>query len=220
MKKLVICNQKMFLSYDEAKILKGQMDDIDLSNVDLVVCPNFLNMDVFSGYNLGAQDCHYEERGAYTGSVSPYDLKLRGVSYCLAGHSERRCYDSNKDINLKVKAILRNMMTPVICIGETKIDRAVSGIKLDSEDEIVIAYEPAWAIGGDIALKKEEIEDTFKYIRRVLEENNITNYKLIYGGSITPSNIKSILSDNIDGYLLGSSSASYDELSSIIKCIK
>ena len=59
MKKLVICNQKMFLSYDEAKILKGQMDDIDLSNVDLVVCPNFLNMDVFSGYNLGAQDCHY-----------------------------------------------------------------------------------------------------------------------------------------------------------------
>ncbi len=235
MKKLVICNQKMFLSYDETKILKDQMDDIDFSNVDLVVCPNFLNMDVFSGYNLGAQDCHYEERGAYTGSVSPYDLKLRGVSYCLTGHSERRCYDSNKDINLKVKAILRNMMTPVICIGETKIDRelmrisevlkkeltsAVSGIKLDSADEIVIAYEPVWAIGGDKALKKEEIEDTFKYIRKILEENNITNYKLIYGGSITPSNIKSILSDNIDGYLLGSSSASFDELSSIIKCIK
>ena len=122
-----------------------------------------------------------------------------------------------------------------MCIGETKIDKelirtsevlkkqlykALEGILLDSKEKIIIAYEPVWAIGGEKTVSKEVIEDTFKYIEKLLKEKNIYNYKLIYGGSITSKNIKNILSDKIDGYLLGLSSVNIDELKKIIKCIK
>ena len=233
MKKILVCNQKMFLTYDEAVALKKEMDDVNFSKVDLIVCPSYLNLDVFKNYNLGAQNCFYEDKGAYTGEVSAYDLSFKNVRYVIIGHYERRCYDSDEVINLKVKAALRNMMIPILCIGETKTDKdlrrtsevlkkqlykALDGVS--SGDDVIIAYEPAYAIGGEKPVLKEEIEDTFKYIKKLLNEKNITNYKLIYGGSITSSNIKDILSSQIDGYLLGLSSVNINELKTIVKCIK
>lgn len=233
MKKILVCNQKMFLTYDEAVALKKEMDDVNFSKVDLIVCPSYLNLDVFKNYNLGAQNCFYEDKGAYTGEVSAYDLSFKNVRYVIIGHYERRCYDSDEVINLKVKAALRNMMIPILCIGETKTDKdlrrtsevlkkqlykALDGVS--SGDDVIIAYEPAYAIGGEKPVLKEEIEDAFKYIKKLLNEKNITNYKLIYGGSITSSNIKDILSSQIDGYLLGLSSVNINELKTIVKCIK
>lgn len=235
MNKLVVCNQKMFLTYDEASMLKKQMDEVDFSSVNLIVCPSILNLDIFKNYTIGSQDCFYEDKGAYTGEVSAYDLSFKNVKYVIIGHSDRRKYDTDKEINLKVKAALRNGITPILCIGETKIDKelirtsevlkkqlykALEGILLDSNEKIIIAYEPVWAIGGEKTVSKEVIEDTFKYIEKLLKEKNIYNYKLIYGGSITSKNIKNILSDKIDGYLLGLSSVNIDELKKIIKCIK
>ncbi len=235
MNKLVVCNQKMFLTYDEASMLKKQMDEVDFSSVNLIVCPSILNLDIFKNYTIGSQDCFYEDKGAYTGEVSAYDLSFKNVKYVIIGHSDRRKYDNDKEINLKVKAALRNGITPILCIGETKIDKelirtsevlkkqlykALEGILLDSNEKIIIAYEPVWAIGGEKTVSKEVIEDTFKYIEKLLKEKNIYNYKLIYGGSITSKNIKNILSDKIDGYLLGLSSVNIDELKKIIKCIK
>ena len=235
MNKLVVCNQKMFLTYDEASMLKKQMDEVDFSSVNLIVCPSILNLDIFKNYTIGSQDCFYEDKGAYTGEVSAYDLSFKNVKYVIIGHSDRRKYDTDKEINLKVKAALRNGITPILCIGETKMDKelirtsevlkkqlykALEGILLDSNEKIIIAYEPVWAIGGEKTVSKEVIEDTFKYIEKLLKEKNIYNYKLIYGGSITSKNIKNILSDKIDGYLLGLSSVNIDELKKIIKCIK
>ncbi len=235
MNKLVVCNQKMFLTYDEASMLKKQMDEVDFFSVNLIVCPSILNLDIFKNYTIGSQDCFYEDKGAYTGEVSAYDLSFKNVKYVIIGHSDRRKYDNDKEINLKVKAALRNGITPILCIGETKIDKelirtsevlkkqlykALEGILLDSNEKIIIAYEPVWAIGGEKTVSKEVIEDTFKYIEKLLKEKNIYNYKLIYGGSITSKNIKNILSDKIDGYLLGLSSVNIDELKKIIKCIK
>ena len=235
MNKLVVCNQKMFLTYDEASMLKKQMDEVDFFSVNLIVCPSILNLDIFKNYTIGSQDCFYEDKGAYTGEVSAYDLSFKNVKYVIIGHSDRRKYDTDKEINLKVKAALRNGITPILCIGETKIDKelirtsevlkkqlykALEGILLDSNEKIIIAYEPVWAIGGEKTVSKEVIEDTFKYIEKLLKEKNIYNYKLIYGGSITSKNIKNILSDKIDGYLLGLSSVNIDELKKIIKCIK
>ena len=235
MNKLVVCNQKMFLTYDEASMLKKQMDEVDFFSVNLIVCPSILNLDIFKNYTIGSQDCFYEDKGAYTGEVSAYDLSFKNVKYVIIGHSDRRKYDNDKEINLKVKAALRNGITPILCIGETKIDKelirtsevlkkqlykALEGILLDSKEKIIIAYEPVWAIGGEKTVSKEVIEDTFKYIEKLLKEKNIYNYKLIYGGSITSKNIKNILSDKIDGYLLGLSSVNIDELKKIIKCIK
>lgn len=235
MSKMLICNQKMFLTYDEALLLRRKMDEIDFSNTDLVVCPSVLNLDIYKGYTIGAQDCFYEDKGAFTGEVSAYDLSFKNVKYVIIGHFERRKYDTDKEINLKVKAALRNGITPILCIGETKIDKelirtsevlkrqlykALDEVILDDNEQIIIAYEPVWAIGGEKTVSKEVIEDTFKYIKKLLIQKNITNYKLIYGGSITSSNIKNILSDKIDGYLLGLSSVNIDELKMIAKCIK
>lgn len=232
MKKILVCNQKMFLTYDEAVLLKSQMDELDFSNIHLVVCPSFLHIDVFKGYNLGAQDCFYEDAGAYTGEVSAYDLSLKNVKYVIINHFERRKYDTLQDVNLKVKAALKNCLTPVLCIGETQMDKdlrrtsevlkkqlykALDGVS--SDEKIIIAYEPSYVIGNEKTLSKEEIEDTFKYLKKLLKEKNFINYKLIYGGSVTAANIRKIMSSSVDGYLLGLSSVRKDELKGILECI-
>ncbi len=235
MKKLLICNHKMFLTYDEAVILNQKMSEIDFSMIDLIICPSYLNFDVFKEYKLGAQDAFYEKSGAYTGEISSYDLSLRGIKYSIVGHFERRKYDTNNTINLKVKALLKNMMTPILCIGETMMDKelrrtsevikkqlysALNDIKLEDNEQIIIAYEPVWAIGNGNNLSKNEIEDVLKYIRKLLKQREISNYKLLYGGSINKNNIKNILTDEADGYLIGNSSVNVEELLYISKCIK
>ncbi len=235
MKKLLICNHKMFLTYDEAIILKNKMNDINFDDVDLVVCPSYLNFDVFKDYTLGAQNCFYEDKGAYTGEISSYDLNLRKIKYSIVGHSDRRKYETNEEINLKVKSLLKNSMTPILCIGETKMDKelrrtsevlkkqlysALDGVVLDKSQELVIAYEPVWAIGTGNNLSKEQIEDTLMYLRKLLDLKEIHNYKLLYGGSVNKSNINFILNDIVDGYLLGNASINDDELKYITKCIK
>ena len=235
MKKILVCNQKMFLTKDEAILLKEKMCNINFDNVHLVVCPNYLNYDIFNQYELGAQDAFYEDRGAYTGEVSAYDLSLRGIKYSLVGHSERRCYDTDDIINLKVKALLKNFITPIICIGDTKIDKelrktsevlkkqltkALKDVDLDYQKEVWIAYEPRFLIGGKNALSENEIEDIMNYIKKVLKSINIENYKLLYGGSVSSDNITSLLNSKVDGFLLGSSSVDFDMLKKIVMCIK
>lgn len=97
---------------------------------------------------------------------------------------------------------------------------AIDGVFLDADDELIIAYEPVWSVGSGNNLSKEEIEDALTYIRKLLDQKGIVNYKVLYGGSVNEKNIKSILSDKVDGYLLGNASVDADALKSIIKCIK
>ena len=228
MKKLLICNHKMFLTYDEAIILKNKMDDINFDDINLVVCPSYLNFDVFKDYTLGAQNCFYEDKGAYTGEISSYDLNLRKIKYSIVGHSDRRKYETNEEINLKVKSLFKNSMTPILCIGETKMDKELrrtsevlkKQLAMCKNMGIVIAYEPVWAIGTGNNLSKEQIEDTLMYLRKLLDLKEIHNYKLLYGGSVNKSNINFILNDIVDGYLLGNASINDDELKYITKCIK
>lgn len=235
MKRMLVCNHKMFLTYDEAALLEKSIESINTTNVDLIICPSYLNMSLFKNYKLGAQDCFYEDKGPYTGSISAYQLSLLGVKYVILGHSERRCFDTDEIINLKVKSALKNYLTPILCIGETKMERdlnrasevlkrqlkkGLKDISMDDDKEIIIAYEPRWAIGNNICLSKEEIEDYIKYIKKILLEMNITNYKLLYGGAITSLNIKELLNSKIDGFLIGNSSVVFNELNKIINCIK
>ncbi|MEE0699023.1 MAG: triose-phosphate isomerase family protein [Bacilli bacterium] len=235
MRKTLVCNHKMFLTYDEAEALEKSISTIQQSNVDLIICPSYLNMPLFKEYNLCAQDCFYEDKGPYTGQVSPYQLSLLGVRYVLLGHSEKREFDTDEIINSKVKATLRNGMTPILCIGETKTERdlmktpevlskqlkvGLKGVSLSGSEEIFIAYEPRWVIGGDKCLSKAEIEDTFRYLKKILSQMNISSYKLLYGGAITANNVKNLMSDMVEGYLIGNSSVSFSELYKIIKCIK
>lgn len=231
MNKLIVCNHKMFLTYDEALNLKNKMDNLStLSN--LVICPNILYLNLFKDYNLGVQDCHSEITGAYTSMISPYHLSLMGIKYSLVGHSDTRdIYDDNA-INKKLKAILNNSMTPILCIGETKYDRqlnktitalkkqltmALSNVDLELGQELIIAYEPRWIINSELQMQKKDISDVFKYIKKLLDEIGIHNYKLLYGGNINKDNIKLIDSSLIDGYLLGHSSVDINELKEILK---
>lgn len=233
--KLLVCNHKMYLTHDEAFLLSNDLINMDTSSVDLIVCPSYLNFDLFNTFKLGAQDAYYEDRGAYTGKISAYDLSLRNIKYCITGHSEQRINDTDEVINLKIKAMLKNSITPILCIGDTKMDRElrrtsevlkrqiIKGLKdvqLDTNQEIIIAYEPRFLIGGKNTLSKEEIEDILKYIKKILMGINITRYKLLYGGGVTSSNIEKIKSDLYDGYLLGSSSCNANEIKKIVKIIK
>lgn len=235
MKKMLVCNQKMFLTHDEAIILEDEMRNVDLTSVNLIVCPSYLNLDVFKNYNLGAQDAFYEDKGAFTGKVSAYDLSLVGVKYVIVGHSEIRGNDTDDIINKKVKAILRNSMTPILCVGETKIDRELRrtsevikrqlklGLKdviLENSQEVVIAYEPCWAIGSGKHPDETSLEDAVLYIKNILKQINISNYKIIYGGSIGKYTTELLSNKLVDGYLIGSSSVVLDEFKMIIKCIK
>lgn len=235
MSKILVCNQKMFLTLDEAVMLKNEMDMINLDNIDLIVCPNYLNIQLFSNYKLCAQDCYYEDKGAFTSKISAYDLSLRGVKCSLVGHSDIRDKETDKEINLKVKALLRNSMTPILCIGETKYDKelmktsfvlkkelinALKDISLESGQEIYIAYEPRYLISGKNTLGKKDIIDIFSYMRKILEDLNISNYKLLYGAAINSENIKDLVCDEIDGFMLGASSVNINELKNIIKCLK
>lgn len=233
--KTIICNHKMYLTYDEAKRLKEEMSLIDLSNIELILCPSYLNFNIFKDYKLGSQDSFYIDKGPYTAEVSSYDLSLRGIKYSLVGHKDRRKYDDDKVINLKIKSLLKNSMTPILCIGESKLDKelmrtpevlkkqlekALNGIYLEEYQTIYIAYEPSYLIGLDNALSVDKIIDTLDYIKKIVDFIGIKNYKLLYGGAVNSSNIKELLNDKIDGYLLGKSSVDINELEKIIKCIK
>ena len=233
MSKIIICNHKMFLTYDEALNLENRLLEINYDN--LIICPSFLNLNLFSNFKLGVQNCHYEDRGAFTGQVSAYNLSLRNVKYCIVGHSEVRNYDSDEVINLKIKNILKNSMTPILCIGENKYEHemmktyevlkkqlklGLKDVKLDKYQCIYIAYEPIYLIGGKKALSKSTIIDTVKLIKKILNELGIDNFKILYGGAVNKNNIDKLLDEEIDGFLLGKSSTNIDELKYIINCVK
>lgn len=235
MKKLLICNQKMFLTHDEAEELESKMSKLNYDNVSLIICPSYLNLPIFKDYELGAQDCFYEDKGPFTGQVSAYHLACTGVKYVLVGHSEKRDADTNEVINKKVKAVLRNSLTPVLCVGETKLERelrktsevikkqleiGLKGVALDSTQEIFVAYEPRWLIGSNKSLALRDVEDVLTYVKKILLGLGITKFKLLYGGAVTADNVTSLLSNDIEGYLIGNSSVSFPDLNEIIKCIK
>lgn len=230
MKKIIVCNQKMFLTPDEALEIKKELQDYKEEN--LVICPNYLNFNIYKDFNICSPDCFYENEGAYTSKISPYHLFLLGCKYALLGHSEVREFDTDEIINKKVKAALNNNMIPIICIGETKIEKemnrtlevirrqinkSLKDVTIDKYQEIIIAYEPRWLIGTKNKIKKEDIIDIFGYISKLLNNLNIFNFKLLYGGNVNSESIKQLDSEIIDGYLLGNASKDSQEIINILK---
>jgi len=213
-------------------------------NVEVLVCSPFTSLysikQILKDTNikLGAQNMHYDESGAYTGEISPSMLKDIGVDYVIIGHSERRQYFNETDdtVNKKLKAALKNGIKPILCVGETleqreskleketvkrQINNAFKDIKNDDAENIVIAYEPIWAIGtGKTATNLEAnematfIRDTFaKIYTKELSERVI----ILYGGSVKGSNASEIMEQSdIDGALVGGASLKAEEFIKII----
>ena len=181
-----------------------------------------------SKIEVGAQNCHEKlEYGAFTGSVNSKMLKSVGAKYVIIGHSEvRKAGENNKLINLKIKNSLNSGLKVIFCIGETlkekrkKITKKVlsqqivSGLKkIKKSKNILIAYEPVWAIGTGVIPKQIELFDTIAFIKK-----KIKNLKVLYGGSVNSNNINELKSiENIDGFLIGGASQDYKKFIDIIK---
>jgi len=191
---------------------------------EVVLCVPFTCISFLAKYldnsvvQLGAQNIHWEDAGAYTGEISGDMLKENGVKYVIVGHSERRQYfaDTNETVNFRLLAAQRHGLTPILCIGETKaqrdageteniiINQIKKGLVDTDQNNLVIAYEPIWAIGTGDTCETEEANRIIGLIRSQLSNKNVT---IQYGGSVKPNNIDEIMAQpEIDGVLVGGAS--------------
>ncbi|KRN28506.1 triosephosphate isomerase [Lactobacillus selangorensis] len=177
---------------------------------------------------VASENSYFEDDGAYTGETSPLALHEMGITYGIIGHSERRGYfkETDEDINKKAHALIKNQITPIICCGESlekreagKVDEWVSGqvtaalkgISANEVANLVIAYEPIWAIGTGKTATSDQAEEVCKMIRHTIEdlydEGTANSVHILYGGSVKPANVKDLMSkEDIDGGLVGGAS--------------
>ena len=228
---LIVGNWKMnpvSLKLAKQNYISAKKASLKIKNTELVICPPFIYMESFKSTTrmmLGSQDLFWEGEGSFTGSVSYLQLKNLGVKYSIIGHSEKRKNgESNEDINKKVKASLRGNISPIICVGEEvrddhgeylktvkeQIESAVVGLSKNTIKDIVIAYEPVWAIGKDAKRDAtvNEIFETVIYIKKVLSDiygtKTVPPTKILYGGSVNEKNSEMVLkSSGVDGLLVG-----------------
>lgn len=223
MEKLIVANWKMNpRTWREAEELFNAVKE-----TGAVICPPFIYIKSLAPYeNLGAQDCFYEETGAYTGEISVAMLKDLGCKYVIIGHSERRKYfgETDEEVNKKIKAVLGTGLIPIVCIGETEEEREQDKIEevlgkeikdgLEGTDysKIIIAYEPIWAIGTGNACDIEESQR----IKEIIKKMTSKNVKILYGGSVNADNAKGYLNQaDFDGLLVGGASLKPDEFKRI-----
>lgn len=245
-KTFIVANWKMNKSISEAKQfcqeLLPQIEGYD--KVDIAICPPFTclesvnNLLAKSNVSLGAQNVFWEEKGAYTGEVSPTMLLDLGCKYVIVGHSERRLILDETDliVNRKLQAALRVGLTPILCVGETLQERennrakevikgqllnSLKDIKLTVPD-IVIAYEPVWAIGTGVNASSDDAQEMCSYIRTILEglynEELAQNTCILYGGSVKGNNLAEFLSEkDIDGALVGGASLEAQSFAELVR---
>lgn len=220
MNKLLIANLKMNLNYEDILEYKKVIENSDITN--FIVCPSNIYLDAFfsNKYELCAQNGYHVDEGAFTGEVSFKQLKSMGVKYSLIGHSERRNIfnESNDDIRKKLKSCVENGIIPILCVGENKDGRESGNAEKIVENELktaiqdlvlsdlIIAYEPVWAIGTGLIPTNIDIMNMHSCIKKIVKDNT-KNVKVIYGGSVNESNIKGICNiEGVDGVLIGEAS--------------
>jgi len=248
---LISGNWKMNLNHWETVAaldkLRYLLSDADLAAVDVSVHPPFT--DIRSAQtllesekvdiSLGAQNCHWEDKGAFTGEVSPAFLAKLNVSYVIVGHSERRELfgETDEDVNRKVKAVLKHGMTPIMCVGETLDEReagttdakvmgqvrgGLAGVGREQVGGLVIAYEPIWAIGTGRTATAEDAQEVCASIRATVADTSGTDaaatVRIQYGGSVKPDNAPELMAQaDIDGALVGGASLDPDDFARIVK---
>lgn len=238
-KKIVAGNWKMNLDNQSglslfSEIINMAKDEV-IGNQQLVVCSPFIHLSSLgqlskniANVNIGAQNIHQAESGAYTGEVSAVQVKSVGASHVILGHSERRAYFGETDALLatKVDAALKHDLTPIFCVGETKEEResgdfftviktqladGLFHLSKEAFEAIVLAYEPVWAIGTGLTASPEQAQEVHAFIRKVIAEKygqeTADNTSILYGGSCNPGNAKDLFAQaDIDGGLIGGAS--------------
>lgn len=219
---IVALNNKSNLNIEEYKKYVEELSKIYFRG-KLILCPNYLNLTEKVDILLGSQNVSPYTEGAHTGEIAASQLSAIGVKYSLVGHSERRSIESESEIFDKIKRLLENGMSPILCVGEKQNERekgatkAVLGKQLSSvvnyltENErsnVIVAYEPVWAIGTGLTPTNEEINEAISFIKSKLPNNQV-----LYGGSANEENIDTLKEvEVIDGYLVGGLSLKPDKL--------
>ncbi len=241
---IVAGNWKMHNTISESIALAKAIKEgaSDFQGGIIVLAPPFTALysvsETIKGSNLGlaAQNMHYEDKGAFTGEVSPAMLKDIGCAYVIIGHSERRKYfqENDADVNLKVKKALSAGLIPIMCVGETDEERekgitqevvgrqVKNGLAgLGKIENVVMAYEPVWAIGTGKVATSKQAQEVHAFIRGILRKtygDAANDVNILYGGSVTKDNIGDLIAmEDIDGALVGGASLKADGFFGIIK---
>lgn len=220
-------------SVEFVQAFKSEIENTDEGR-EIVLCTPFTSLTAMSKIlhgskiRLGAQNIHWEDQGAYTGEIAGNMLTEMGVNYVIIGHSERRQYfgETDETVNLRLKAAQRHGMIPILCVGETKQQRdagqtenvIINQLQQDlidiDQNNLVIAYEPIWAIGTGDTCESVEANRVIGIIRQQLTNQNVP---IQYGGSVKPSNIDEIMAQpEIDGVLVGGASLEADSFARIV----
>lgn len=243
-KKVIAGNWKMNKSpVDVETFMKKFPTLVKDSDAEVVLCVPYVDLktaiDLASGTNvkIGAQNMHYEEKGAFTGEISPKMLKDIGVEYVIIGHSERREYynETDESVNKKLKAAFQYGLKPILCVGETlsqredgitksfvttQVEKALEGLSNEQVSSMIIAYEPIWAIGTGKTASKEDANEVCGWIREKVRElyGDVADATIIqYGGSVKSSNAKDLFGmSDIDGGLVGGASLDSEEFAKIV----
>lgn len=244
-RKIIVANWKMNTSLDEAINLI-----IDIKNLIgddyTVLCVPYTHLGTAQELaddriGIGAQNLCSKEEGAYTGEISGKILASYGVEYVIVGHSERRKYffESNSDINAKMKIALKNDLSPILCFGESleerkegnflelikiQIKEALQNLSEQDLHSVILAYEPVWAIGTGESASPEQAQEVHSYVRNYIAESFSTELAnkicILYGGSVKSSNAKELFKEkDIDGALVGGASLNASEFVKIVKAI-
>ena len=243
---IIAGNWKMHMTNTEATVFVEKLKTLVAdASCEVVVCPPFTAISTVADLaedtpiRVGAQNVFHEESGAYTGEVSPSMLTDLGVSYVIVGHSERRSIfkEADRCVNKRVRIVLQHGMSPILCVGESlnqresgetvafiysQLEMGLHGVPAEEMPEVVIAYEPIWAIGTGRTATAEQAGEVCQSIR----EKIATMYtpeiaeqvRILYGGSVKPENAKEILAQShVDGALVGGASLKADSFAGIIK---
>ncbi|MEW9094371.1 MAG: triose-phosphate isomerase [Clostridiaceae bacterium] len=244
-KPIIAGNWKMHNTVEEAvKLVEELKPLVKEAECEVIVCPTFICLSEVkkvikdSNIKLGAQNMYFEDKGAFTGEVSPTMLKALGIDYVVIGHSERRQYfnETDETVNKKVKKAFENDIIPILCVGESLHEREngiteevigrqikldLSGLTASQVENLVIAYEPIWAIGTGKTATSEQANETIGYIRSIVEKlygNEVSEkVRIQYGGSVKSSTIKEQMAmPHIDGALVGGASLKAEEFGAIV----
>ncbi len=246
LKKFIAGNWKMNTTVTEAvELARAVVAKMGATtDVDVAICPPFTSLfavsEIIKGttIKLGAQDVHWEAKGAFTGKVSTAMLKSVGVTYVIIGHSEQRTYfgETNETVNKKVQAVLAAGLFPIICVGETLVERksgnmesvvkdhvtgGFAGLSAEQAATCTIAYEPVWAIGTGETATPAQANEAHVFIRSLIaklyDAKTASVVRIQYGGSMKADNAKSLLSESdVDGGLIGGAALKADDFAGIV----
>ena len=248
-KAVIAGNWKMNKTPAEAKVLIEEIAPLVKDAVcDVVVCVPYVDLCTAlettkdTNIHVGAENCHWEPSGAYTGEISAPMLKAMGVEYVIIGHSERRTYFGETDVtvNKRVRAALDNGLKVILCVGEyleqreqgitaelvaMQVKIALGGVSAEELKNIIIAYEPVWAIGTGLTATADQAEEVCAQIRATLAslycEDCANAVTIQYGGSMNAKNAKELLSkENVDGGLIGGASLKAPDFAAIVEATK